>query len=223
MNILYTDKYDNNKIIYIKNDIIFAVGGDGTLLKAIQKFKNLKLPFFGIAAGTENFLMNSSNIIDKNNCIVKEFQLIRAKITLENKHIFHYEAFNDIMIGGDMNSWINFNVIEDNGIIGEFKGGGLIVSTAQGTTGINKNNYGVILPLDSTDWSITGDKTNRKIKYVTKPENIIIKVKARTPVSVWVDGANQVLNDVEKVVLNEGEKVQIIFNDYNSFKKKRRI
>jgi len=234
-NILYIDKYDKNKKIIEKDDYICVIGGDGTLLKAINLFKDKNKPFFGIAAGTVNFLMNSEDYPTKNH-IIKTFNLIKVKITYMNyerdlSSIDHhyvertkiFQAFNDIMIGGDMNSWINFKVKEKNNIFGDFMGGGLIISTPQGSTGINKNNSGVVLPLSSKMWSITGDKTNRKIEYVIKPTKIKIQVNSRTPVKVWVDGSNYIINNVKNIEIVNGEKVKLIFNDYVEFKKKRRF
>ena len=59
--LLYTDLYDNTKIITEYPEIIKAVGGDGTLLTAINKFSHLNKPFYGVAMGTVNFLMNKDS------------------------------------------------------------------------------------------------------------------------------------------------------------------
>jgi len=219
-------------------DIFVCGGGDGTLLKAIKEYRHFRKPFWGFNAGTVGFLMNNGYIEDYADfdIKVKKFNLIKARVhytksvrdmssifdkEVEVSEDFH--AFNDIMIGGDMNSWINFNVEEKDDFFGEFKGGGLIVSTPQGSTGINRNNGGVILQLSSNLWSITGDKTNRAIEYVMKPRPIIVDVSSRAPVSVWVDGANHIIKNVSKVELSKGDSVQVMFGDYESFKKRRRI
>lgn len=233
----FKDEYDDKKYIDARKDIVLAKGGDGTLLRAINKFRHLNKPFYGIAAGSKNFLMNNTteacNI--SGNAKYKVFTLIKVKVTSlkEVRNSFHYEepyehveefqAFNDLIIGGDLNSWINFEVHDKDKIIGAFKGGGIIVSTAQGSTGINKNNGGVILPLSSNNWSITGDKTNRKINYVLEPKRTRIKCDSRTGVTVWVDGHNHEISDVIEVEISKGDKVTVIFNNYDEFKRKRRI
>jgi len=230
------DEYDDKKYIdatFQNYNFIIVKGGDGSLLKAIHKFKYKDKPFFGIAGGTENFLMNNSL---PNNPIIKKFNLIKVKIKYLNlerdlasidDHYVEREktfyAFNDIMIGGDMNSWIDFNVEDKDNIIGHFKGGGLIISTPQGSTGINKNNGGVILPLSSHNWSITGDKTNRKINYVLDPHKTTIKCSSRTPITVWVDGSNKVIKNVISVTVSKGDKIKLAFNDISEFKAKRKI
>jgi NAD kinase len=156
----------------------------------------------------------------------KSFNLIKAKVYyIEDgiEKVQEHEAFNDICVGGDMNSWIDFLVNEKDEFFGEFKGGGLIISTPQGSTGINKNNNGSVLPLGADLWSITGDKTNRKIDYVIKPRKTEIFLSSRTPISVWVDGSNHIIRNVYKLELSKGGFVKVIFNDYSEFKRKRRM
>jgi NAD+ kinase len=236
---IYIDKYDDKKYIQEHDDYIIAKGGDGTLLKAIIMHRDKNKPFMGVAAGTVNFLMNKSDT-PAENAKYKKFNLIRVKVTYRKRTYIkgdeynldtdftqtiteEFQAFNDVMIGGDMNSWIDFRVKEKDEIFGDFTGGGLIISTPQGSTGINKNNGGIILPLRSKYWSITGDKTNRPIEYVIKPKKTIIGAKSRSKVTVWVDGSNHVINDVIEIEISKGDEVTVIFNNYKKFKKKRRL
>jgi len=215
---------EENKYIEVLEGYVFANGGDGTLLYAINKFKHLKKPFYGKASGTVNYLMNKE---DKpiEGSFVKSFSLIKATVYYMednlNKEIV-VEAFNDIMIGGNMNSWINFKIEDKDELFGEFFGGGIIFSTPQGSTGINKNNNGSILPLSSNLWSITGDKTERKIEYVVEPRQITVIAKSRTNVTLWCDGINHVIDNVQKVVLESGGTVEVIFNNFKEFQQKRR-
>lgn len=236
-NILFTDDYDDEKYIAEYKEYIEAKGGDGTLLRAINLYRDKGKPFFGIGAGTVNFLMNEPGFMGRatptEDAKFRKLYMIKATVTFDSylprgggmtqEVTTEVQAFNDIMIGGDMNSWITFDVEEKDEFFGTFKGGGLIFSTPQGSTGINKNNNGSILPLDSYLWSITGDKTNRKIDYVIKPRKTIVDVKSRTPITVWADGTNHVINNVKRIVIESGDEVTVIFNDYSAFKRKRRL
>jgi len=228
-NILYTDAYDAEKNITETSEIIIAKGGDGTLLKAINLFAYKKKAFFGVAKGTENFLMNPEDTVS-DNPKYKKFNRIKIKVNyIENIQGYVTElnetfmAFNDVMIGGDMNAWITFNVHDADKIIGKFKGGGIIISTAQGSTGINRNNGGSIMPLNSNQWFITGDKTDRKISVPIEPKRTSISVESRTPVTVWIDGQNHIIQNVKSIEISKGDQVQVVFNDYDEFKKKRRV
>jgi len=219
----YIDSYDKNKFIKEYDNYIHAHGGDGTLIRAVSMHRDKNKPFFGSAAGTENFMMNpekeildTSTTIEVNNIHVEVTFTEDAEIKTES-----YEAFNELALGGDMNSWISYSF--DNELYEEVKGSGMIFSTTQGSTSFNKNNGGKVLPLSSKEWSITGLATNRRINSVIDPTETTIYVKSRTPVTAWIDGSNnKVVKNVISVKISKGTKVQLIFNDIEAFKKKRR-
>jgi NAD+ kinase len=232
------DEFDDNKYIKHYENVVIAKGGDGTLLKAIKHFGHLDIPFWGINAGTVGFLMNDKHLsyADKRRIKTVEFSRIKVQVTytksirdmasIGDKDIEvtdTFQAFNDIMIGGDMNSWITFDVTEKDEIFANFKGGGLIISSPQGSTGINKNNGGVVLPLSSNLWSITGDKTDRHIEYVIKPRKMTVNVKSRYDITLWVDGSNEVIKRVKSIVVTKGSKIKVMFGNYEEFKIKRRV
>lgn len=238
---VWQDPYDNFKHIREEKDYIVAQGGDGTLLKAIQLYRHAGKPFLGVAGGTVNFLMNKDGSV-YGDSKYKKFNLLKVKVTYKKHHspemndFFEkkddfrteivkeeFQAFNEICLGGDMGSWIDFNVHDRDSIIGKFKGSGIIISTSQGTTGINMNNNGVILPLSSKNWSITGDKCNRKINYIISPKRTSITCSSRGNITLWIDGTNKIIKEVQKIEISKGDTVTVIFNDYNEFKKKRRI
>lgn len=227
--VIYIDSYDSNKRIILHDDYIEVRGGDGTLLRAINLYRHFNLPFYGLAKGTLNFLMNNAERQYKNEKI-KTFTLIKVEVKHNKPNMIGnleevtttYEAFNEVTCGGSINAWIDFTVHDRDRIIGNFKGGGLIFSTAQGSTGINKTNGGCILPLCSEEWSVTGDKTNKNINYVIAPKLCTVKVNARTKVSLWLDGDNTIIDDVSKFTITKGSKVKVIFNNYRKFKTKRR-
>ncbi len=229
------DIYDSSKYIQVKKSKIIAKGGDGTLLKAISKYNHLNLPFYGIAAGTVNFLMNSS----KDTTDQRKLKFTRLKVEITYKDYINVDdlakpldrynlktstcyAFNDIVIG-NFNAWINFDCKHDTDILGKFSGSGLIISTAQGSTGINRNNSGVILPLSSKDLSITGMQCNRSINYVLEPEDINIYCNSRDSVKVAIDGNSNIIENVSSIKISKGDTTTLIFNNYSEFKRKRRL
>ncbi len=224
----YKDIYDSNKYIRVYENVIIAKGGDGTLIKAIHKYKHLKLPFYGLSAGTVGFLMNDN--ISLQNITIIDLDLIKAEITyidykdiVENIVTKEFEAFNDICIGGDPRLWVEFDIKEKDDMIGEFTGSGVIIASPQGTTAINKNNKGSILPLTSYLWSITGDKTSRDINFIIKPTQTNINFSCRLPVPVLLDGTNAIIDNVKSLIISKGDTVKIIFSDYDKFKMKRKV
>ena len=230
---MWKDPYDSEKYIQETDTHIIAKGGDGTLIRAIHMHKDKNKPFFGIASGTVNFLMNSNSEISPT-ATVKKLQLLDIEIH-HKKEVYNLrghveslepavetvQAFNDIAIG-NFNAWINFNCFHKDNILGNFNGAGLIISTSQGSTGSNKNNNGTILPLSSKNWSITGIMTNRKINYILEPTPLQIDCNGRQEIMVYVDGSHKIYNNVKRIKITAGEFVDIIFNNIQIFKEKRR-
>ena len=228
----YQDEFDKNKYIQAVGQFIEAKGGDGTLLKAIHKFRHLGKAFFGIGAGTLNFLMNDNDKISPE-AKYKKFRLIKVAVTFTVENDMdngnkvqiteEFQAFNEVMMGGDMNTWAEFNVHDKDAIIGKFKGGGICISTAQGSTGFNMGNGGSILPLSSDQWFVTSAFSKRDIRVPIEPKRTTICAESRTPITVWIDGQNQVIQNVQKIEVSQGDSVIVIFNDYEAFKRKRRV
>ena len=223
----WIDEYDNKKYIVEKDEYIEANGGDGTLIRAIHMHKDKNKPFFGIGKGTINFLMNQeSHITEK--VTAQKFYLITGKVNYTRKTFGwkdeevteDFIAFNDIIIG-EFNAWIEFNCTHEDNILGKFMGSAVLISTAQGSTGANKNNHGTILPLSSKNWSVTGVMCNRYIDYVIESTNTIFEVKSRGPITLCVDGSRYTYNNVSKVQITRGEPVEVLFNNIQNFKEKR--
>jgi NAD+ kinase len=223
MKLLETDKYDKNKRITEHKDYIEAKGGDGTLLKAINKYRHLNKPFFGLASGTVNFLMNGEGDMYRANSTFN-LQLLKIEVTYWDStthlRVTTIQGFNDLVLGS-FNGWINFNVTHKDNQIGTFSGSGIIISTAQGSTGINRNNNGTILPLTSKSWSVTGMQANRHINSIVEPSRLEIKCKARAPISLAVDGTSHIFHNVDKVVVTKGDTVEVLFNNLDELKRKR--
>lgn len=205
-------------------DIIVIVGGDGELLKQVHAYAHWSKPFYGINAGTLGFLLNHHHnqpldpVTIFNNLHRVDLPLLEVCV-----HNQCYYAFNEIMLGGTMNTWADFSISDNHELSGSVKAGGIILSTAQGSTGINKNNGGPILPLTSELWSLTADKAERKVKHVLTPRTIYISTKARTPITLWIDGSVKTVENVTNVQVKKSSKaISLLFKDQQQFLLKRR-
>ena len=219
----YRDEYDTSKYIRVYENMIVAKGGDGTLIKAVHMYRHLNKPFYGLAGGTIGFMMNKVVPTASYNPVRVRLNLLNVNVEYNNKNPEIYQAFNEICVGGDPKLWINFDIQEKDDLIGKFNGSGVIISTPQGSTGINKNNRGSILPLKSSLWSITGDKTSRNINYVIKPRKMKINFTSRQNVPVLVDGTYKILSNVKSVQVSKGEHIEILFDQFQEFNQKRKI
>lgn len=229
---MWIDPYDSEKYIQETDTRIIARGGDGTLIRAIHMHSDKGKPFFGIAAGSLNFLMNNESTISET-ATIKKLQLLNIEINYQ-KEIYNlrgqvesYEnasetvqAFNDCIIG-EFNAWIDFKSSHSESILGDFKGSAVIISTAQGSTGANKNNNGTILSLSSKLLSVTGVMTNRRIDHCIENTGLFIECTSRGNIKIGIDGSYRVIERVKSVNITRGLDVEVIFNDYEEFKRKR--
>ena len=218
----WIDQYDSEKYIQETDRYIIAKGGDGTLIRAIHMHKDKNKPFFGIASGSVNFLMNDEDKIIPT-AVIKKLQLFNIEISYLENNKLQFEtvqAFNDIAIG-DFNAWIDFKSEHEESILGDFKGAAIIISTAQGSTGANKNNNGTILSLSSKLLSVTGVMTNRRIDHCIENTGLIIDCSSRGNIKIGIDGSYRVIEHVQRVKITRGADVEVIFNDYEAFKRKR--
>lgn len=224
---MWIDPYDSEKYIQETYKYIVAKGGDGTLIRAIHMHKDKNKPFFGIGAGTANFLMNPEEKIE-DAVTFQKFYLIKGTVTYTRKTFGwkdeevteEFIAFNDIILG-QFNAWIEFECKHEDNILGNFMGAAILCSTAQGSTGSNKNNNGTILPLSSKNWSVTGIQCNRNINYVIESTNLEINVKSRGLITLCVDGSRYIYDNVTKIQITRGDSVEVLFNNIQNFKEKR--
>ena len=130
-------------------DAVFVVGGDGSFLKAVQKylfkldktcfvcFKKGKLGFFS------NFLMEEidevlSNL-DKDVYKKHQYRLLKAKM---NNEIIY--AVNEIRIENPFHTLTSEVYVNDT-FLENYRGNGLLVSTSLGSTAYNKSLSGAVI------------------------------------------------------------------------------
>lgn len=135
-----------NKDFKKGTDLIFCIGGDGTLLSAAQKAAKLNIRLLGINSGNLGFLAalktqeNFSQILQ--NILKDEFKeqerfLLKAEIFRYKKNIFSFCALNEAVIRPAQARAINLNVHFDKSQVKNYFGDGLIISTPTGCTAYN--------------------------------------------------------------------------------------
>lgn len=222
----WIDPYDENKFIEEREEYILAVGGDGTLLRAIQQHKDTNKPFLPIAGGTENFLMNAikEEDIDLKSMTHLPLNLIEVVVNNYSNIAETHLAFNEVSIGSFC-GWNTFKPLggfDAEGMLDEVRGAGICISTAQGSTGLNKNCGGTILSLKASNWSISGMQTERRIDYVVKPQLIQLNVSSRAPFKVLVDNKPVLVEEDAFVGIRKGREVTLLVHDLDKLQEKRR-
>ena len=245
MNILYIPTFNKNTEIdnffinkdYPLNetepDIIYVSGGDGSLLHAIQDYKHLNKPFFGIAAGTKNFLMNRVDLKTLTNLTLNDIvmlkstvlsvEVVRLRSNKTKKIVFKSNFSNDLVLGGSI---MDFNTFNINGKI--VKGLGLLINTPLGSTAFNLNNEGEIIEdlcSDKVGFSTIVSDIEDKFNEIINIENIpSIKIESkRNDCSLFIDGTTKIfkLQENDEIIIKKNRHIDIGFLDIHEFKNKR--
>lgn len=222
----------DNKYKNENPDLIVPIGGDGTFIHSIQQNLDLVkngVPVFGIANGTLNFLMNKYEFDDinkllnkiehKNNIEFIETRLLNYYINNEFKGV----AVNEVVFGESIREYPTIN-LNYNQIFKRFQGSMIAIASPIGTTGLNRNIDGTIIPkLDYDLISINTIASSIKVHEVVENTEVFIRQEyERAKIPVLVDNkivAHMNNNDVLMVKL--GMKIKIGFNDLKAFEEKR--
>ena len=133
---------------------LVVVGGDGTLLHVAARAYHLGLPLLGINAGSLGFLTEImlDEMLNALDALVEErFELERRMmiaVTVKSRHHddFHYFALNDAVINkGAMGRMITLPAWAGDKFLCAYRGDGLIISTATGSTAYNLSAGGPII------------------------------------------------------------------------------
>lgn len=201
-------------------DIIFVVGGDGTMFQAVKELGFLKIPFFGIANGTLNFLMNSIKNLKWENFSFEIEKTFFLNIKTGNKS---YNVVNDVVFGNGIMDYFHFNVKTD-GYEGNISAGGLCISTPLGSTAFHYNNGGNIIPSLNLPLvgvtSVVGKKEER-INKLFSLEEITVNVDGRTDCFLFLDGKTEIVKVSDSVKISRGADIELAFLNLKDFKIKR--
>jgi len=136
-------------------DMLFCIGGDGTLLESVTHVRNKNIPILGINTGRLGFLATTQKQqieIDLNN-------LLKGNYTIDKRSLIWLDSDKDIFGGinfgmneftilkRDTSSMIVVHTFIDDVFLNSYWADGLIVSTPTGSTGYSTSCGGpVMLP-----------------------------------------------------------------------------
>lgn len=140
----------------IHNDdvlLVIAVGGDGTILRAIHDHIDQldSTIFFGVRSGhlgfftdyTESSIDQLIHDITNNQYSLTTFDLLEACVTHDGKDT-HFMCLNEFQLISGVRT-ITLNLSLDDNRFETFRGNGMVFSTPAGSTGLNKSLGGAII------------------------------------------------------------------------------
>lgn len=126
-----------------KVDLIFVLGGDGTLLGAARRFAPYDLPILGINVGHLGFLSEAEPKDLKTavyrvlhgDYVLEKRMMLEASVERDGKIVASSIALNDIDIGKrSLGRMVTISIFVDDMFVETYAGDGLIVSTPTGST-----------------------------------------------------------------------------------------
>lgn len=183
---------------------IVAIGGDGTMLRAIRKHWRRRLPFIGVNAGHRGYLLNEidPDLQDPgflfDDLRVQQLPQLYVECQDLRGDRFGSYAFNDAWVacGTGQCAWLEVKV-DGQARIPKLVADGVLVSTAAGSTGYARSMGATPLLVDSRGWLVVGNNVLEPRAWKSAPLSLDSSVEItsldvqKRPVRAFVDGQDR--------------------------------
>lgn len=150
---------------------VLVIGGDGTMLRAIQTHWRLRVPFFGLNAGHLGFLLNQADQVMElerpfSNVIARPMPLLYVEMQTPDGVWHPRLTFNDAWVerSTGQTAWLSVNV-DGQPRLPMLVCDGLLLSTAAGSTAYALSMGATPLLADTPAWLIVGSNVMRPLKW----------------------------------------------------------
>ena len=220
-------------------DVVFSIGGDGTFLRAVHMYidKLEQIRFIGINNGSLGFfydfakdeIPNIMKGLKDNSFKVKEYNLLKGLVTYRKSQEELY-ALNEIRIENPFHTLIS-KVLIDGEELENYRGNGLIVASALGSSAYNKSLGGSLIDNDLNALELTEIAGISNNIYRSLGSSLVIKgdktITFSGALSNSVVGYDFLSIHKDEELLNveisySDKKVKIIYSDAHSYIQKIR-
>ena len=222
--------FTNHEDLKDKADILFSIGGDGTLLSAVSFVRNSNIPILGINTGRLGFISSVApdqieqavNDVLNNNYKTNKRTLLTLKTSnnlFKNKNF----ALNEVaVLKKDTSSMIKIEAYVDDEFLNTYWADGLIVSTPTGSTGYSLSCGGPIIAPGTNNIIITPiAQHNLNVRPIVINHNSTIKLKVEDRdqlALVSLDSCSRAFDSsVELTIKKANFKINLIEPQNNSF------
>ncbi len=134
-------------------EVVFVLGGDGLMIKAIKSFNYIHSLFFGLNLGNVGFLtsirdskkfLEGINKLLNGNYFVSSRNLIKVEVWRDKKMVFKDDVLNEVAVQnlvGMVKAEVKINDLAFQNIFGT----GVLISTPTGSTAYNLSAHGPIV------------------------------------------------------------------------------
>ena len=196
----------------INPDIVLCIGGDGTLLSAINKYINIidTVQFICVHSGTLGFF--SDYILDDidiclNDLIFKKGTISSYRLLQANYNNNIYYALNDIRVEATPKTQL-IDVYINDYYLETFRGNGLLVCTQLGSTAYNRSLKGSIIDHNLSCIQLTEISPINRRLYPTCNSSIIFN--ENTKITFKGNFSNTLLiYDQNSTIINDNNIIDI--------------
>lgn len=199
-------------------DIVIAIGGDGTFLKAIHQYPDAII--FGLHTGHLGFYSNYTKEdvedliqdINEQNYQIEYLDALECKISNGKKEITHY-ALNEMTLIMPPRTLI-LDVYIDDTKLETFRGTGFCISTAYGSTAYNKSLHGAVVDANIKAFQLTEIAGINSNQYRTlssplllsKERKVTFSAKQKEEIFVTIDHLSYSLDQFSdaSITLDQG-------------------
>ncbi len=215
--------FNDHNSLQKQADILFSIGGDGTLLDTLSLIRDSGMPILGVNLGRLGFLSS----ISRDEILPAIDHLIKGNYKLDKRTLLNLVtnkgieddlnyALNDLtIIRKDSTSLIVTHVYVDDDYLNSYWADGLIIATPTGSTAYSLSSGGPILTPGSENFVITpiaphnltirpiviSDKSEIRIKVEGRDKKYLVSLDSR---------AFDIDSSVELIVKKEDFKVNLI-------------
>jgi len=198
-----------------QTDLVIALGGDGTILKAARRVSGFNLPVLGINLGGFGFLAGVSlsdlyptlGLILQKRFRTVERMLLSSEVVRKGKTVEKFLALNDVVIKNGITARvIRLRLEVNNQYVATYVGDGLIVSTPTGSTAYSLAASG---PIVHPDLSLI-------ILSPICPHTLALRpliISSKDMVKIWVEANHYevilTMDGQENIRLKLGDLVQV--------------
>ena len=228
--------FDSNERIDSDIDFVFAIGGDGTILRSITYVKDSNIPILGVNTGRLGFLtsIQKESIIDAISHIKnKEYTfvdrtILEVNLGNSNNNFANYPyALNEITIQRkDTTSLLNISCQINDNYLTNYWSDGLIVSTPTGSTGYSLSNGGSIVSPESNVIllnPIAPHNINMRSLVIPDNSNIKIDIEGDNEINLSADSRMYSISSSNQIEISKADfSIKTIkFDDDNFYKRLR--
>jgi len=205
-------------------DLLLTVGGDGTILRAVQAVIPGTTPITGINQGKLGFLteLDAAEAIQKLPLLfagqgwIDERVMLQAELVSQGQEPRVFHALNDVVIArGDIPRIIRIDAVVDGQPLTTWKTDALVISTATGSTAYALAARGPIMHPQSRDILLVPVAPHLCLSYpLVLPETAEISLRLNTyhSAALTVDGhINLSVSDGDTVIIKRSPHVARFF------------